>query len=337
MTHTLRALAQPYQFGLSERDIAPSTTAMSTSNSDLCGDLANPSIPNFVLSLLLTVGMIISYAPQHARIINRRSARGFSQLFLFLGLISSTSALTNILLLSRGTFACITSGELTAGQGFAASLGVVQVALQYAMFVIMFVLCEIYSHSGVGASAADARAAIAVSLTCALHAAVSFFNALVVLVAGNEDAIIGYASFLGTLSTLLAAWQYAPQILTTYRLGRAESLSIHTLLMQVPGGFLWAFTLAIRPGTQWSTWLPYFVAAALQTVLLSMCIIYEIRRKRLHLTTDINSAHYHHHDVVFYDETASEQVAEGDIDPRTGLPAAREVELEVESSLVNVS
>jgi hypothetical protein len=44
------------------------------------------------------------------------------------------------------------------------------------------------------------------------------------------------------------------------------------MLMQTPGGFLLAFSLYLQPGTNWTSWLPFFMAGTLQGTLLVMCI-----------------------------------------------------------------
>jgi hypothetical protein len=66
----------------------------------------DPSGLNFVVSLLLAIGIVVSYLPQHVRIVRRRSSEGISPWFLLLGVSSGTCALCNILLLSGPMFGC---------------------------------------------------------------------------------------------------------------------------------------------------------------------------------------------------------------------------------------
>jgi len=90
-----------------------------------------------------------------------------------------------------------------------------------------------------------------------------------------------WANLLGSVSGLLAMVQYVPQIWYTYRLGDVKSLSVVTMLIQVPGAFLFAFSLWQRVGWEgWSTWLVYIITAVLQGVLLGMAIHYYILRRR---------------------------------------------------------
>lgn len=76
------------------------------------------------------------------------------------------------------------------------------------------------------------------------------------------------ALFLGLSGTLLAILQYAPQIYKTYRAGLVGALSLGTMCIQVPGSILFVISIAIRPGTNWTSWIPYAVTGAMQGALL---------------------------------------------------------------------
>ncbi|KAK7206521.1 hypothetical protein BZA70DRAFT_274454 [Myxozyma melibiosi] len=238
---------------------------------DLCTVLDHPSIFNTTLSLALAVGIVGSYVPQHLRIIIRRSSRGLSPWFLLLGVTSGTCSLTNVLLLSSDVLQCCS--KLSAGKCMAASLGVIQIGLQFTMFAIILLLyIQFFPRDPL--LDADRERARRVAVLCGVHFCFTFLIAFVIY-KFKSGAVALYAGFLGIEATLLAASQYVPQIYTTYSLKRAESLSIHTLAMQAPGGYLWALTLALREGTGWSSWLPYLLAATLQSILLILCIKYE--------------------------------------------------------------
>jgi uncharacterized protein with PQ loop repeat len=77
-----------------------------------------------------------------------------------------------------------------------------------------------------------------------------------------------FALFLGVTGTLLAILQYAPQIYKTYRAGLVGALSLGTMIIQVPGSVLFVLSIAIRPGVNWSSWIPYAVTGAMQGALL---------------------------------------------------------------------
>lgn len=59
--------------------------------------------------------------------------------------------------------------------------------------------------------------------------------------------------FLGVTSGLLAGVQYAPQIIRTYHLKLVGALSIPMMVIQSPGGIVMAVSIAMRPGTDWTS------------------------------------------------------------------------------------
>lgn len=60
----------------------------------------------FTLSALISLGLLLSYVPQHARIIYYKSSEGIDPLFLLLGSTSSASSLLNIIALSWTAVRC---------------------------------------------------------------------------------------------------------------------------------------------------------------------------------------------------------------------------------------
>lgn len=102
----------------------------------------------------------------------------------------------------------------------------------------------------------------------------------IALVAAWPHHTQNWANLLGSIAGLLATIQYVPQIWYTYRLGDVKSLSVITMLIQVPGAFLFAFSLWQRVGWEgWSTWLVYIITGILQGALLGMAISYYMARK----------------------------------------------------------
>lgn len=102
----------------------------------------------------------------------------------------------------------------------------------------------------------------------------------VAMVASFPNHTLGWANFLGTVAGVLAAVQYLPQIYYTFKIGDVKSLSIITMLIQVPGAFVFAFSLWLRVGwAGWSTWLVYVVTGILQGVLLGLAISYHVARR----------------------------------------------------------
>ena len=56
------------------------------------------------------------------------------------------------------------------------------------------------------------------------------------------------------------------------------------MMMQVPGAFIFVYSLASQPGTNPSTWLSFLITGILQSILLVLCLYYS--RKEKHEESD---------------------------------------------------
>lgn len=92
-----------------------------------------------------------------------------------------------------------------------------------------------------------------------------------------------WATFLGLTGTLLACAQYVPQLIHTYKTRLVGSLSIPMMILQVPGSVFFVYSLAVRPGIEFSSLLAYISTGVLQGALLVMCVCWKRRQARLGL------------------------------------------------------
>ncbi|RMZ77674.1 hypothetical protein DV738_g4281, partial [Chaetothyriales sp. CBS 135597] len=282
-----------------------------THPSEHCLALSHVSYANLTVSLLLFVGILVSYLPQHIRIVARRSSFGISPYFVLLGVTSGTCAFANILVLptSRADMACCR--EISGFACFAGLLGVAQVGMQWSCFFVMFACCPA-PWSTVQAANYDPRmilyvvffprsntstttkpphhhgdpahpsfrTAIIVAIVCGLHAILVIILSCFFVLA-HPSGLQTWANVLGISATVLASIQYFPQIYTTYVLKRVGSLSLPMMCLQTPGSFVWAASLAARLGPEgWSAWGVYCVTGCLQGTLLAMGIFYELTARR---------------------------------------------------------
>ncbi|GAA5999379.1 PQ-loop repeat-containing protein [Rhodotorula paludigena] len=97
----------------------------------------------------------------------------------------------------------------------------------------------------------------------------------------SERAVRVWATTLGLVSVALGCAQYAPQLVHTARRKLVGSLSIPMMLLQTPGSFVFVYTLAIRPGVNFTGWATYFVTGVLQGTLLVLCLVFRRRQRRL--------------------------------------------------------
>jgi multisubunit Na+/H+ antiporter MnhG subunit len=123
----------------------------------------------------------------------------------------------------------------------------------------------------------EAILVLALSLTFFIFA----FLGSVVMVYAARSHLQAWANFLGVTGTLLAAIQYIPQILTTWRLKAVGSLSVPMMCIQTPGSFVFAASLAVRLGRSgWSTWGLFIVTGLLQGCLLGMSLGFLWRERK---------------------------------------------------------
>ncbi|EKM56784.1 uncharacterized protein PHACADRAFT_141718 [Phanerochaete carnosa HHB-10118-sp] len=275
-----------------------------------------------VLTGGLCVGLVISYLPQHLRIILAKSSEGFSPWFLLLGSLSAASGMLNMyvpvryvyntsmtmcsVVMQWGIIKCCR--VLSVGDCIESTAGVFQLALQWACFTMILVLYMIYypahlkyatvdldsydnrppQHIKTGVKRDEWRLSITLAWVVLLYTLLILFITFILLgtrpppsTPRKFDAVDLWATFLGITSTLLAAFQYLPQIVHTYRHKLVGALSIPMMLIQTPGAILMVLSIALRPSTNWTTWSPYAAAGILQGILLVMCLCWTVRQKRL--------------------------------------------------------
>ncbi|KAJ5683304.1 hypothetical protein N7462_006469 [Penicillium macrosclerotiorum] len=251
-----------------------------------CGELASPGVFQPVLSVLIVIGILISYLPQHIRIISRRSSFGISPYFVLLGTTSGTSAFANILVFPKTAQDVSCCQEISGLACFASLLGVLQMGTQWLCFFSILLLFVIYfpratSPTDPVASVSSSprgstyRTALAITAICLLHALATIIISVAFAIR-QPTALHAWANFLGILAAILASIQYFPQIYTTFRLRCVGSLSIPMMCIQTPGSLVWAASLAAREGIKgWSIWGVLVVTACLQGTLLAMAIYFE--------------------------------------------------------------
>ncbi|KAI0080481.1 hypothetical protein K474DRAFT_1615669 [Panus rudis PR-1116 ss-1] len=277
---------------------------------DTCGSYHDHA--TMLLTSMLCIGMVLSYLPQHWKIISSKSSEGFSPWFLLLGSTSSASGMLNIVVMQWGIIKCCPS--VGAHSCIEMTLAIFQLFLQWFLFTMILVLYIIYypphlkyvevevddehdgSHRKVATSVKSDnwRLSITLSWVVFIHLILVTFVTFLLLLTNpsypsqyptpddsRHRQLYLWATFLGVTSAVLAALQYAPQILHTYRMKLVGSLSIIMMCIQSPGAVLMVLSIALRPSTNWTTWIPYATAGALQAILLVMCIIWHFRQKRL--------------------------------------------------------
>ncbi|CDO76118.1 hypothetical protein BN946_scf184876.g11 [Trametes cinnabarina] len=257
------------------------------------------------LTAFMCLGITLSYLPQHWRIISAKSSEGFSPWFLLLGSMSSASGMLNIIVMQWGVIKCCR--VLSAGSCIESTAGVLQLALVWVFLVLYMIYYPPHlkyveldlnvsndlppQHIKTPVKREGWKLSIVLSWVVFLHIAFITFVTFLLLSTNPAPSPDGserlapqlqlWATFLGVSSALLATLQYAPQIVHTYRHKLVGALSIPMMLIQTPGAVLMVLSIALRPGTNWTTWITYAVAGVMQGILLVMCLVFHARQHKL--------------------------------------------------------
>ncbi|KAE8146547.1 hypothetical protein BDV25DRAFT_49112 [Aspergillus avenaceus] len=253
--------------------------------SSQCKHLISPNYMNFALSILILFGILLSYLPQHHRIISYKSSYGISPYFVLLGTTSGSSALANVLSQQQSLQDMSCCSDVNSLGCFAGLLGIFQIGTQCLCFFAILFLFVLYFPRDTDSSLPTTskpktegptfRTALIVAGVCIIHIMVMII-ATITIGLKRPSSLQSWSNFCGVLAAILSSIQYFPQIYTTIKLRCVGSLSIPMMCIQTPGGFVWAGSLAARLGPEgWSTWGILIITASLQGLLLALAIFFE--------------------------------------------------------------
>ncbi|KAG8743084.1 hypothetical protein FRC10_000383 [Ceratobasidium sp. 414] len=253
-----------------------------------------------VLSSGLIIGLILSYLPQHLRIINAKSSEGLSPWYLLLGSTSSAAGFLNVVTLQWGIIKCCK--ELSKGACIESVLGVIQVFFQWFMFSAIFVLyllyfpshlkyvtvkpqphpdhlarcdcetCELARKGEYEESTSEWKMSVVLACVVAAHFLISLFTTFFIVLYDNRA--------LGDHSSPPDP-RYTPQLYRTWHAKTVGSLSILMMCIQTPGAVLMVLSIGLREGTDWTSWAMFAMAGFMQGLLLTMCLFWKRRQARL--------------------------------------------------------
>ncbi|KAI7508195.1 hypothetical protein KC347_g6298 [Hortaea werneckii] len=259
-----------------------------------CAHLAEPSIPQFIVSCALMVWLLICYLPQWARIISRQSAEGLSTLYVLLGSLSGVCAVGNILMLPSSAVEMGCCRHTTRFACVSGLLGVLQVVFGIGCFWVILFMYVYYSEEEAEAQAAGRRSSFSgpdrtfrrarrayliLLVACAFAFAILLSSAIIL----NRFPWLaqGWADILGIAVAVFACVQWVPQTWTTWHLGHLGSLSLLSLCLMAPYAWIFGVNMIIRLGFRgWSAWIVYVLVGTMQVLLAGMGIVFAVRGHR---------------------------------------------------------
>ncbi|KAI6902384.1 hypothetical protein KC318_g7480 [Hortaea werneckii] len=259
-----------------------------------CANLAETSIPQFIVSCALMVWLLICYLPQWARIISRQSAEGLSTLYVLLGSLSGVCAVGNILMLPSSAVEMGCCRHNTRFACVSGLLGVLQVVFGIGCFWVILFMYVYYSEEEAEAQAAGRRSSFSgpertfrrarrayliLLVACAFAFAILLSSAIVL----NRFPWLaqGWADILGIAVAVFACVQWVPQTWTTWHLGHLGSLSLPSLCLMAPYTCIFGINMIIRLGLRgWSAWIVYVLVGTMQVLLAGMGISFAVRDRK---------------------------------------------------------
>lgn len=283
-------------FGNLQNAAALAAAAAADAKIGKCEVWSHYDVANYRISIFLLVGSVFSYAPQLFRIIFFQSSYGLSPVTSFLSVVASVCLFLNIIILQNQLFGCLS--KLTSKEIFASLLGILQMMAILIMTTVVLSTVLIYfprQYRFVSDSDGDEPVSVPVARSkdkgwrqaiClggfALFLGIVLSGIAIGLAAANQLKDVGrrYAEALGIIGSVLSTMQLTPQILYTLQRGAVGSLSVSTILIQIPGSALFIWSLRKRHNTNWSTWVPVAVAMTLQIMLLLVCLYVAFRDRQ---------------------------------------------------------
>lgn len=243
-----------------------------------------PSTAVLGLGIFLLIGTIVSFVPQHIKLIMKKSHVGLSISKVVLACMTASTGMTYYAMLEyHNTFFCCTTSSLVCFANVNNFLQLVMIVLCDQLILFLFVYY--FDHKWLRENGQDhlqhwveAKRLIAAVVVYQAFLALLFTITITVTGWGSQTSqIIG--SILLLVSSLGTVLQWAPQIYRTYKLKHVGALSIPMIILQAIGAVLTAvFFYADAPDSL--TWLPFVIATVLITTLCIMAVYYWIQDKR---------------------------------------------------------
>ncbi|ORX50329.1 hypothetical protein BCR36DRAFT_290303 [Piromyces finnis] len=252
------------------------------------------NIFDVVLGVLITFFLVVSYIPQILKLIKTKNSYGISPYAQMLSFTAQTLTLFNIFLLQQDIFDCCVLGKYTIPYCMGTLIGLIQVFIQWCCIATIVYLFIRYfpCRANQEYTAIDIQGEVLIAEWKVIVRVIYFLIAMLTVIvlltlisifmSWDKNSIIYLAGIYGLGSTLFSLIQFLPQIRKTFVNKSVGALSIPSMLIQCPGSFILVIFLAIQSGTNWTTWITYFVSGTLQGFLLILCIYYTFKKNQNH-------------------------------------------------------
>ncbi|KAJ3429787.1 pq loop repeat protein [Anaeramoeba flamelloides] len=249
--------------------------------------LVNMDDLGITTGIILGLGSVLSYLPQVLKLFKRRSVLGINFIFIFFCTLNQFFAAANALILNLPkTIAC---AQVGFGKCYSSLLAMLQITGLWVMFFpvpLLFILFH-NNYESIKSRRQSKREQKKYKLYAFMYALIVLGVVVVALIATVSISIQGpcsviartLAQILGVVSGIIVLFQWIPQIYSTYRFKGAGSVSVITLAVQAPGGFINVAFMIFISKEKFSTWFSFFVNTIQVIILFTMIIYYHLKSK----------------------------------------------------------
>lgn len=222
-----------------------------------------------LFQLFVVFGMISSYIPQQVILYRVKDSSGLNPIFLLFAVCGCLFQLTNIV----GSH----WNKIFVDLDIEIMLKVLVIVSQTAMIIV---ICILY-FAFFPVNKRKTRQFLT-SKYCLIASAFIFLISFLLTVGfryfSEDPTFIIYSDINGYLNSICTCFQYIPQVLHTFFVKNVVSISILTLLIQIPGSLVLIFSMAISGGKV-SNWISYAIGGSFQIILLVLCLYYNYSTK----------------------------------------------------------
>eukprot|EP01125_Pyxidicula_operculata_P002122 TRINITY_DN12064_c0_g1_i1.p1 TRINITY_DN12064_c0_g1~~TRINITY_DN12064_c0_g1_i1.p1 ORF type:complete len:301 (-),score=24.88 TRINITY_DN12064_c0_g1_i1:117-1019(-) len=251
-----------------------------------CFEANVPAFYNVMISLVVDLGNAVCYLPQIYKLFETSSSKGLNILSVFLYNIGNSATLFNAINDNWDYFFCCK--VINFWECSQLLMAFYQLFIVWINWHVIFILCIVFWPREF-----DTREEEESSLRERKFAIAALVFYLIIWMCGGTSMVIAWnfmfqkTSYiykvtditLGTISSIVIAMVWIPQIWTTYKMKGPGALSIGMLALTAPGCYITIYTLAFAYEYGVTVWLPTVVGAICQTTLLIMCIYYSYGTK----------------------------------------------------------
>ena len=271
----------------------------------------------------ILIGTLISYQPQNAVFIYRRSNYGVDGFMAFVTNLGQVLVAMNILCLHVDDFSGML--QLVSGDPYhsvrvlSTFLTFLNMMLDWYTFKFVFVLNYIFvdtiprprrNEAKIKSDVFWSRTLVGILLIIEIGL-YSAFSALICLYGRASPLLRSFGRTLGTLSSIANGIQYLPQIVTTCRLRERGSYSLVTLGIIMFGGTINMFFMWFGQGEDWTTVLPVAVSITEQFILFVICVYFMIRKRAARKYQQIDEEPLTQSETSTYTTTTSYEQGDG--------------------------